>query len=258
MIQIHPTAVVDPGASLEEGVVIGPFTIIGDRVTIGRGTRIGSHVVIEGETEIGEGCQIFHHAIIGVQPQDLKYRGEEARVRIGPQTVIREFATVHRGTAGGGGITVVGSRNYVMAYAHIAHDCLLGDDVVMASLSALAGHVVIEEHAIIGGLVGIHQFVRIGRYALVGACSAVLQDIPPYVKAQGNRAKPYGLNTVGLRRHGFSAGVINRLKQAYRIVFLSGLNTTQALARIEEELPSCPEVDHFVKFIRDSERGIAR
>lgn len=243
---------------MEEGVVIGPFTIIGDRVTIGRGTRIGSHVVIEGETEIGEGCQIFHHAIIGVQPQDLKYRGEEARVRIGPQTVIREFATVHRGTAGGGGITAIGSRNYVMAYAHIAHDCLLGDDVVMASLSALAGHVVIEEHAIIGGLVGIHQFVRIGRYALVGACSAVLQDIPPYVKAQGNRAKPYGLNTVGLRRHGFSAGVINRLKQAYRIVFLSGLNTTQALARIEEELPSCPEVDHFVKFIRDSERGIAR
>lgn len=258
MIQIHPTAIVDPGASLEEGVVIGPFTIIGDRVTIGRGTRIGSHVVIEGETEIGEGCQIFHHAIIGVQPQDLKYRGEEARVRIGAQTVIREFATVHRGTAGGGGVTVVGSRNYIMAYAHIAHDCLLGDDVVMASLSALAGHVVIEEHAIIGGLVGIHQFVRIGRYALVGACSAVLQDIPPYVKAQGNRAKPYGLNTVGLRRHGFSAEVINRLKQAYRIVFLSGLNTTQALLKIEEELPSCPEVDHFVKFIKDSERGIAR
>lgn len=243
---------------MEEGVVIGPFTIIGDRVTIGRGTRIGSHVVIEGETEIGEGCQIFHHAIIGVQPQDLKYRGEEARVRIGAQTVIREFATVHRGTAGGGGVTVVGSRNYIMAYAHIAHDCLLGDDVVMASLSALAGHVVIEEHAIIGGLVGIHQFVRIGRYALVGACSAVLQDIPPYVKAQGNRAKPYGLNTVGLRRHGFSAEVINRLKQAYRIVFLSGLNTTQALLKIEEELPSCPEVDHFVKFIKDSERGIAR
>ena len=258
MVQIHPTAIVDPGASLEEGVVVGPFTIIGDRVTIGRGTRIGSHGVIEGEAEIGEGCQILHHAIIGVQPQDLKYRGEETRVRIGAQTVIREFATIHRGTAGGGGVTVIGSRNYIMAYAHIAHDCLLGDDVVMASLSALAGHVVIEEHAIIGGLVGIHQFVKIGRHALVGACSAVLQDIPPYVKVQGNRAKPYGLNTVGLRRHGFSEEVISRLKQAYRIVFLSGLNTTQALARIEEELPSYPEVDHFVKFIRDSERGITR
>ncbi len=258
MIEIHPTAIVAPEACLEEGVKVGPYTIIGGQVTLRKGTWVGSHSVIEGEVEVGEACRISHHVIIGTPPQHLTFHAEGTRVKIGDHTTIREFATIHRGTVEGGGITVVGCRNYIMAYAHVAHDCLLGDDVILSNQAALAGHVVIGRHAIIGGLAGIHQFVRVGEYAFVGACSAVLQDIPPYVKVQGNRAKPYGLNTVGLRRHGFSEETLRRLKQAYRIIFLSGLNTSQALAKIEQELLPCPEVERLLEFIKGSERGIAR
>jgi len=257
-VNVHPTAIVAPGACLEEGVTVGPYTVVGDKVTVRRGTRIGSHVLIEGEVEIGEDCWISHYVVIGAPPQHLTYGSEGTRVRIGNHTVVREFSSIHRGTVGGGGITIVGSRNYVMAYAHIAHDCLLGDDVVLATQAALAGHVVVGEHAVIGGMAGIHQFVRIGEYAFIGACSAVLQDIPPYVKVQGNRAKPYGLNIVGLRRHGFPEETVRKLKQAYRTIFLSAINTSQALTKIEEELLPCLEVEHFVKFIRSSERGIAK
>jgi UDP-N-acetylglucosamine acyltransferase len=258
MAEIHPSAVVAPGAALAPDVSIGAYSIIGPRVTVLRGTSVGSHVCIEGITEIGERCQIFSHVVLGGPAQILEERGDTTRLVIGDETVIREFASVHRGSSKGRGATVLGRRNYIMAYAHIGHDCMSGDDVVVASQAGLAGHVEVEERAVIGGQAGIHQFVRIGKYAMVGACSAVLQDIAPFVKAQGNRAKCYGLNTVGLRRHGISEEVVWRLKQAYRLIFLSNLNTSQALERIAAEVEPCPEVDHLIHFIKTSTRGIAR
>lgn len=258
MTQIHPSAVVAPEATLGSDVSVGAFSVIGPGVTVGRGTTIGSHVLIDGITEIGEGCQIFSHVVLGAPPQILEDRNQTTRLVIGDETVIREFASVHRGSSKGRGTTALGQRSYIMAYAHIAHDCVLRDDVVVASQAGLAGHVEVEEWAVIGGQAGIHQFVRIGKYAMVGACSAVLQDIPPFLKAQGNRAKCYGLNTVGLRRHGISEEAVSRLKQAYRLIFLSNLNTSQALERVAAEVGPCPEVDHLIHFIKISSRGIAR
>ena len=256
--EVHPTAVLSPEVELGPGATVGPYAVLSGRVRVGAGTRIGSHVVIEGEAEIGRATQIHAHAVIGTAPQDLKYQGEPTRLTIGDQCVIREFASVNRGTAGGGGHTLLGHRVVVMAYAHVAHDCVLHDDVILANQSALAGHVVLESHAIIGGLTGIHQFVRIGRHAFVGACSAVLQDIPPFVKAQGNLAKPFGLNTVGLRRHGVRPETVAALRRAYRLLFKAGLNTSQALDRIAAEVPPCPEVDALVEFIKRSHRGISK
>ncbi|MDE2485218.1 MAG: acyl-ACP--UDP-N-acetylglucosamine O-acyltransferase [candidate division NC10 bacterium] len=258
MTQIHPSAVVAAGAKLEPDVSVGAFSVVGSDVSVGSGTVIGSHVLIEGITEIGKRCQIFSHVVLGAAPQIFQDRSERTRLVIDDETVIREFASVHRGSSKGRGATVLGRRNYIMAYAHIAHDCILRDDVVVASQAGLAGHVEVGDRAVIGGQAGIHQFVRIGQYAMVGACSAVLQDIPPFLKAQGNRAKCYGLNTVGLRRHGVSEEAVLRLKQAYRLLFLSGLNTSQALERIVSEVSSCPEIDHLTHFIKSSARGIAR
>ncbi len=255
---IHPSAIVAPEATLGPDVTVGAFSIIGPRVTVGRRTTIDSHVVIEGITEIGEGCQISSHVVLGAPPQILEDRSELTRLVIGDATVIREFASVHRGSSKGRGATLLGKRNYIMAYAHIAHDCVLGDDVVVASQAGLAGHVEVEDRAVIGGQAGIHQFVRIGKYAMVGACSAALQDIPPFVKAVGLRAKCYGLNTVGLRRNGLSEEAVFRLKQAYRLIFLSNLNTSQALERVAAEVEPCPEIDHLIHFIKTSSRGIAR
>ncbi|MBZ0158809.1 acyl-ACP--UDP-N-acetylglucosamine O-acyltransferase [Candidatus Methylomirabilis sp.] len=258
MARIHPSAVVAPEATLASDCSIGAFSVIGPDVTVGSGTAIGSHALIEGITEIGERCQIFSHVVLGAAPQIFQDRSERTRLVISDETVIREFASVHRGSSKGRGATVLGRRNYIMAYAHIAHDCLLRDDVVVASQAGLAGHVEVEDRVVIGGQAGIHQFVRIGQYAMVGACSAVLQDIPPFLKAQGNRAKCYGLNTVGLRRHGVCQETILRLKQAYRLLFLSNLNTSQALERIASEVSSCPEIEHLTHFIKLSARGIAR
>ena len=258
MIQIHPSAVVAPEAKLGPDCSVGAFSVIGPDVTVGSGTAIGSHALIEGITEIGERCQIFSHVVLGAAPQIFHDRSEMTRLVIGDETVIREFASVHRGSSKGRGATVLGRRNYIMAYAHIAHDCLLRDDVVIVSQAGLAGHVEVEDRAVIGGQAGIHQFVRIGQYAMVGACSAVSQDIPPFVKAQGDRAKCFGLNTVGLRRHGVCQEAILRLKQAYRLLFLSNLNTSQALERIASDVTSCPEIDHLIHFIKLSTRGIAR
>ncbi|MBZ0168120.1 acyl-[acyl-carrier-protein]--UDP-N-acetylglucosamine O-acyltransferase (UDP-N-acetylglucosamine acyltransferase) [Candidatus Methylomirabilis lanthanidiphila] len=258
MTQIHPSAVVAPEAKLASDCRIDAFSVIGPDVVVGSGTIIGSHVVIEGITEIGKRCQIFSHVVLGTAPQIFQDRGERTKLVIGDETVIREFASVHRGSVKGRGVTALGCRNYIMAYAHIAHDCIVHDDVVVASQAGLAGHVEVEARAVIGGQTGIHQFVRIGQCAMVGACSAVLQDIPPFLKAQGNRAKCYGLNTVGLRRHGMSEEAILRLKQAYRLLFLSHLNTSQALDRIASEVTSCPEIDHLMYFIKLSARGIAR
>lgn len=257
-VRIHPTAIVASSAQIADDVTIGPYSIIGEDVCIHEGTSIGAHVVIDGWTEIGRGCRVFSHAVLGTEPQDQKYKGEKSLVLIGEQTVIREFATINRGTAGGGGKTVVGAHNLIMAYAHVAHDSILGDHVILANAASLGGHVLIEDHAVVGGLCGIHQFCRIGRFAFVGGCSAVNQDIPPFLLARGNVARPYGLNIVGLRRYSFPEEVIQSLRRAYRLIFKSGLNTSQALARIQEEVLDCPEVQHLVQFIKISERGITR
>lgn len=257
-IRIHPTAIVAPSATIGEGVTIGPYSVIGEHVSLGEGTTVGSHVVIDGWTEIGLGCRIFSHAVLGTEPQDLKFRGEKSTLFIGDHSVIREFATINRATAQGGGRTVVGNYNLIMAYAHVAHDCILGEQVILANSANLAGHVTIEDHAIVGGLCGVHQFCRIGRYALVGGCSAVNQDIPPFVKAQGNRPKLYGLNIVGLKRHNFSKEALQSLRRAYRLLFQSGVSIAEAMARVEEEIRDCPEVTYLVQFIKRSQRGITR
>lgn len=258
MIRIHPSALIAPEAKLASDVRVGAYTIIGPGVTVGQGTGIGSHVFIDGTTEIGERCQISSHVVLGTPPQILEDRSETTRLVIGGEVVIREFASVHRGSSKGNGATVLGRRNFIMAYAHVAHDCILGDEVVVSSQAGLAGHVEVEERVVIGGQAGIHQYVRIGRYAMVGACSTVTQDVPPFLLAHGNRAKCYGLNTVGLRRHGVSEQTVRRLKQAYRLIFHSKLNTSQALERVAAEVGSCPEVEHLIHFIKTSSRGIAR
>lgn len=258
MVTVHPTALVEPGAELAAGVQVGAYAIVGSQVRVGSRTCVGSHTILEGRTEIGADCRIGSHVIIGAPPQDVKYHGEPTRLVIGDRTLVREFATIHRASTGGSGVTSIGPESFIMAYAHVAHDCQLGERVIMANQASLAGHVEIGRCAVIGGMSGVHQFVRIGEYAFLGACSAVLQDIPPFVKAQGNRAKPFGLNVVGLRRQGVSAEAIQALKQAYRIVFLSGLNTSQALAQLEQELSGTPEVQRFVDFIKRSQRGISK
>ncbi len=258
MVTIHPTALVERGAELADGVSVGAYTIVGPEVRVGPATSIGSHTILEGRTEIGAECHIGSHVIIGAPPQDVKYHGEPTRVFIGDRTLVREFASIHRASTGGSGVTNIGSENFLMAYVHVAHDCQLADRVIMANQASLAGHVEIGRSAVIGGMSGVHQFVRIGEYAFLGACSAVLQDIPPYVKAQGNRAKPFGLNVVGLRRHGFSAEAIHALKQAYRILFTSGLNTSQALAQLEQEFGGFSEVRQFIDFVKRSQRGISK
>ncbi|MGH7407316.1 MAG: acyl-ACP--UDP-N-acetylglucosamine O-acyltransferase [Candidatus Methylomirabilales bacterium] len=257
-MSIHPSAIVAPTARLGAGVTIGPYSTIGDQVTLGDGTTVGAHVVIEAGVEVGRNCRIFSHAVLGSEPQDLKFRGEKSLLIVGDGTIIREFATLNRATSGGGGKTVVGRGCLIMAYAHVAHDCHLGDGVILANAATLGGHIVIEEHAIVGGLTGVHQFCRIGAHAIIGGCSGIILDIPPFVKAQGNLARLFGLNTVGLKRRNFPPEAIRHLKQAYRLLFLSGLNTSQALERITAELPACAEIQHLVHFIKTSERGITR
>lgn len=257
-MNIHPTAIIHPGAELEDEVTIGPYSVIGEKVRIGKGTEISAHVVIEGSTEIGANCKFSQFSSIGAVPQDLKFKGEDTRVIIGDNNIFREFVTVHRATTKGGGKTVIGNNNYLMAYVHIAHDCFIGSNVIMANNATLGGHIVIEDHAIIGGLTGIHQFVKIGAYALVGACSAVSQDVPPYMIAVGNRSKLYGLNVVGLKRNKFSGETIRLLKSAYNMLFRSKLTLHEALEKVEEEIKDSKEVKQLVEFIRNSERGICR
>ncbi len=257
-IDVHPTAILSPEVELEAEVTVGPYAVLNGRIRVGAGTRIGPHALIEGDTIIGRACQIHGHAVLGTAPQDLKYRGEPTRLTVGDRCVVREFATVNRGTVGGGGHTLLGNGVVVMASAHVAHDCTLHDGVILANQATMAGHVVLESHVIVGGMTGIHQFCRIGRHAFVGACSAVLQDVVPYIRVQGNRAKPFRLNTVGLRRHGFSRETLASLHYAYRLLFNAGLNTSQALDRIAAEVPPCPEVDYLVEFVKRSERGISK
>ena len=255
---IHPTAIIHPGARLADDVTVGPYSVIGEQVRIGRGTQVASHAVIEGWTETGEDCRVFPFATIGTIPQDLKFQGEESRIVIGHRNIIREYVTIHRGTAGGGGITSIGNDNLLMAYVHVAHDCQIGSHVILANAATLAGHVTVQDYAVIGGLTGVHQFTKIGRYAIIGGCSAVAQDVPPFVNAAGNRVRLYGLNTVGLKRHGISEERISDLKKAYRILFRSKLTAAGAIKKVRDEFAASPDVQEMAAFIETSERGICR
>lgn len=257
-MKIHPTAVVSAEAELAEGVEVGPYSVIGPDCHIGRNTVIGPHVVIEAHTDIGEGCTVAQFASLGGPPQDLKFRGEKTRVVIGNNNTIREYVTINRATAADIGVTMIGDDNLIMAYCHVAHNCKLGNHIVMANAANLAGHIHVEDHAIIGGLTGVHQFVRIGAHAIIGGASAVTKDIPPFVMASGNYAKLYGLNMIGLKRRGFAEETIGALKEAYRIVFRSSLLLEAAIRKVEEEVPGLPEVRHFLAFLRASERGLCR
>jgi UDP-N-acetylglucosamine acyltransferase len=257
-VKIHPAAIVHPNARLAEGVEIGPYSVIGEHVALGKGTKIGSHVLIEGWTTIGERNHIFPFSSIGTPPQDIGYRNEETYLIIGDDNVIRECATVHRATTKEDRKTVIGDRNFFMAYSHVAHDCKLGNNIIMANSVALGGHIVIGDHAIVGGIVAVHQFARIGPYSIIGGQSAVTLDIPPYVSAAGNRAQLYGLNLIGLKRKGFTDQTIATLKKAYRIIFRSGLTQEEAIQKTLDEIADCPEVNVLVDFIRTSKRGITR
>jgi UDP-N-acetylglucosamine acyltransferase len=256
---IHPTAIIDPKAEIGEEVEIGPYSVIERDVFIDEGTKIGPHVVIRHGTHIGKRCQISQFASIGEAPQFSGYKGEKTLLQIGDRNIIREFVTLHRGTVKGGGKTIIGNENFIMAYSHVAHDCQIGNQVVMANGSTLAGHILIEDFAIIGGLTAIHQFCRVGTYAIIGGVSGILMDIPPYTKAQGDRAKLFGLNTVGLKRANFSEETLRALKKAYRIIFRSGLTLEKAMKQVgEDEIAQTPEVQHFLQFIQGSKRGISR
>ena len=257
-MKIHPTAIISSDAKLEEGVEIGPYAIIGSDVIIGKNTIIGPHAVIDDFTHIGEGCHIFQFCSIGAPPQDLKFGGEKTRVVIGNFNTIREFATIHRSTAADIGVTIIGDHNLIMAYCHVAHNCKLGDRIIMSNAATLAGHVHIEDYAIISGLTGIHQFCRIGAHSMIGGASAVVKDVPPYSIAQGNHAKLFGLNVIGLKRRDFPENTIAAIKDAYRIIFRSKLLLEEAIKKAQEEVENLPEVNHFINFIKESERGVCR
>jgi len=257
MTSVHPAAVVDPGAELGAGVEIGPFCVVGPNAKIGDGVRLMSHVVIDGYTTIGAECTLFPFACIGTQTQDLKFRGAKTSVTIGDKTTLREYVTVNSST-NEGEVTWVGSGCHIMAYAHIAHACSVGNGVIMANCATLAGDVTVEDRAIVGGLTAIHQFVRVGRHCILGGCSRITQDCPPFMMVAGNPAAVGGINSVGLKRNNFSEDVQRELKRAYKILYRSGLNVTQALAKIEEEVEPCEEIVALVSFIRESKRGVIR
>ncbi len=255
MIDIHPTAIVAKEAEIADGVTIGPFTIIEKDVTIGEGTMIGPHVLIADGARIGKGCRIHCGAVIATLPQDLKFGGEKTFFEIGDYTTVREYATLNRGTLAHGK-SRVGSHCLLMAYTHVAHDCEVGDHVIMANGVQLGGHVTIEEWAIIGGMTPVHQFCKIGRHCMIGGGFRVTQDVPPYITAADEPLRFAGINSIGLRRRGFSSEVIMNLKRAYRILYRSNYNVSQALEHIKAELELTPEVNHIITFIEKSERGI--
>jgi UDP-N-acetylglucosamine acyltransferase len=255
MARVHPTALVDPGAELAPDVEIGPWAIVGPGVVAADGCRVGPHATLERNVRLGTGVRVGQGSILGGDPQDLKYAGEESWLEIGPGTVIREYATISRGTAQSG-LTRIGAGAYVMSYVHVAHDCRIGDGVILANCVQLAGHVEVGNGANLSGLAAVHQFVRIGALAFVGGCSRVTQDVPPYVTAAGNPMALHGLNLVGLKRAGLTAEALAALKQLYRLFFNSHLNHTQARERALVEVPPLPEVRHFLDFVAASERGV--
>ena len=255
---IHQTAIIDPKAEIGSDVEIGPYSIINKNVSVGSKTVIGPHVIIDPFVTIGPDCHIFQYAAIGAVPQSLKFSGEETYVKIGRGCIVREFATIHRGTEFGGGITEIGEESFLMAYTHIAHDCKIGRKVILSNNASLGGHITIGDYSTIGALVGIHQFVKIGEHAFIGGKSKIVKDIPPYVIVAGDRAKLHGLNRVGLKRSGFSQSTLAALKKTYRIIFRIGLTLNEAIERATAEVEQIPEVVSFIEFIKSSERGIIR
>jgi|SRR5208283_567222 len=256
--KIHKTAVISKRAEIDEDVFVGPFCCIGEGVKVKKGSRLLSNVIIEGLTEVGNDCTIYPFTTIGLPPQDLKYKNEKTRLKIGKNNIIREYTSIHRGSVGADGLTEIGDSNFLMAYVHIAHNCKIGNSTVMANAATLAGHVVVEDFAVIGGIVAIHQFTRIGAYAMVGGFSGIGQDIPPYTMASGARAKLYGLNVIGLKRYGFSEETINILKRAYKILFREKRTLKDALRKIKSDLPETEALQHLVTFIEQNRRGICR
>ena len=254
---IHPTAIVSSKAKLAGNVSVGPYSIISDNVCIGSDTKIGAHCVIEGNTTIGKNCEIFTGAVIGSRPQDLKFKGEKVFLEIGDNNIIREYCTLNPGTAEGSK-TSVGNDNLLMAYSHVAHDCRVGNGCVLANNSTLAGHVSIEDKAVIGGIVAIHQFVRIGMLSIIGGCSKVVQDIPPFSTCDGHPARIYGLNLIGLRRKGIKHDSIKKIDQAFKIIFNSGLSAKHALEKVEQEIEKTEEIKYLINFVKSSERGLTR
>lgn len=255
---IHPTALVEPGARLGEGVRVGPFCWVGPEAILGDGVALDSHVRVDGRTTLGRGVRVHHGAALGGPPQDLKFRpGTVSSLEVGEGTVVREYATLHV-ASDEGAVTRVGSHCLLMAYTHVAHNATVGDHVILANAVQLAGYVTVEDHVIIGGLVPVHQFVRIGCHVMIGGGFRVPQDVAPYVRAGGYPLRPAGLNRVGLTRRGFPAATLAALEQAYRLLFRKGLPVAEAVARIRAEVPPCPEVDHFARFALASERGLAR
>jgi UDP-N-acetylglucosamine acyltransferase len=257
MASIHPTAIIHPRARIGADCEIGPYCVIGENVVLGPRCRLLSHVVIDGYTTLGEDNEIFPFASIGLKTQDLKWKGGVTRTAIGDRNTIREYVTINSGT-GDGESTVVGSDNHILAYSHVAHNVQLGNHIIMSNVATLAGHIVMEDHVVIGGLTAIHQFCRVGKMAMTGGCSKVVQDVPPYMIVDGNPAETRAVNKVGLERNGVSEEAQSALRRAHKILFRDGLTIPNALARIEDELPKLPEVLHLVNFVRTSERGITK
>ncbi|MCA9408292.1 MAG: acyl-ACP--UDP-N-acetylglucosamine O-acyltransferase [Candidatus Omnitrophica bacterium] len=256
-VNIHKTAIIHPGAKISPGVSIGPYSIIEGDVTLGDNVRIGSHCVITGQTKIGRNCKIFTGAVIGSPPQDLKHSADDnVFLNIGENNIIREYVTINPGTLEGGGKTLIGNNNLIMAYAHVAHDCIIGNNCVMANAATLGGHVTLEDSAIIGGFSAVHQFVRLGRLSIVGGCSKVVQDVPPFSMCDGHPVEVIRTNAVGLKRAQISEKSISLLKKAFKILFRSGLTKTHSLEKVSKEVETCPELDHLIFFIKTTERGI--
>ncbi|HEY2337205.1 MAG TPA: acyl-ACP--UDP-N-acetylglucosamine O-acyltransferase [Burkholderiales bacterium] len=255
---IHPAAIVADGARIAPDVEIGPYSIVGPQVSIGEGSWIGAHVVLDGHLRIGRGNRIFHFASLGAPPQDKKYAGEPTTVEIGDGNTIREYVTINRGTAQDVGATRLGNDNWLMAYVHVAHDCQVGSHTIFANCTQLAGHVIVEDWVIFGGFTGVHQHVRVGAHSFTGIGTHLTQDLPPYITAAGEEGKPFGLNTNGLKRRGFSAEGINAIKRAYRTLYRSGLSLAEAKSELDKQAAAFPEVRRFLDFINNSERGIVR
>ena len=255
---IHPTAIVDPAARIAADAEIGPYAVIGEHVEIGAGCHIGTHTMITGHTRLGINNRIYQFVSLGEAPQDKKYDGEPTRLEIGDHNTIREFCTLNRGTALDAGVTRLGSHNWIMAYAHVAHDCKVGDHTVFANNAQLAGHVHVGDYAILGGFTAVHQFCSIGAHTITGLGTIVLQDIPPYVRASGNSARPYGINSEGLKRRGFAPETISGLKRAYRTLYRLGLGLEEAIRELERQLVACPEIRLLLEFLAASSRGIIR
>lgn len=256
--RIHPTAVISSGAQIGQDCVIGPYAVIGEEVILGNRVRIDGHCVIDGRTRVGDESHFFPFVSVGLPPQDLKFAGEQSETEIGCRTRIREFVTVHRGTTGGGGVTRIGDDCFLMAQAHVAHDCLIGNNVIMANAATLAGHVIVEDRANIGAYSGVHQFCRVGREAYIGGYSVVVKDALPFALTVGNHAKCYGLNKVGMRRRGYTRETLDALHHAFHLLLSAKLNTTQAIERIREEITGTPEVDELVQFVESSRRGVVK